>query len=257
MLDPDSPFSPAPNAAPLKEVALDRLRAAILSVELAPGMQVSEAQLCARYGLSKAAVRNALARLQGERLVHASARRGYTVAPITPRSLDDLVEARRLAEPALATLSCSASQMAELRKRALVADTAAGSGDRRAAYGAERAFCAALAAPLPNDTVRHWLAQLWDETHRAGLALHVPAQALAQGGCAALAERLAEGDVARTTAALLARIDGFAAAVDAVLRRSDAPIHAPGRQAPPRASRAVRPNAAFVTKNHQQGDVTP
>ncbi len=52
--------------------AYERLRKAIVSVELAPGTPVSEAQLVERFGFSKAAVRAALARLRAEGLCSPS-----------------------------------------------------------------------------------------------------------------------------------------------------------------------------------------
>ena len=48
-----------------------------------PGTPVSEAQLVARFGFSKAAIRAALARLRAEGLVLAEPRRGHVIAPLT------------------------------------------------------------------------------------------------------------------------------------------------------------------------------
>src|SRR4051795_13331313 len=48
--------------------AYERLRTAIVALELGPGTEVSEAQLVDGFGFSKAAVRAALARLRAEGL---------------------------------------------------------------------------------------------------------------------------------------------------------------------------------------------
>jgi DNA-binding GntR family transcriptional regulator len=79
--------------------AYDRLRRAITRLELAPGAAVSEAQLVDGYGLSKAAVRAALARLRSEGLVVAEPRRGHVVAPLTVRDVLEIYDLRLMLEP--------------------------------------------------------------------------------------------------------------------------------------------------------------
>ncbi|MBA3822111.1 MAG: GntR family transcriptional regulator, partial [Deltaproteobacteria bacterium] len=54
--------------------------------------------LAARFNLSKAAVRSALARLRAEGLVLAEPRRGHVVAPVTLRDVSDVYELRLLLE---------------------------------------------------------------------------------------------------------------------------------------------------------------
>jgi DNA-binding GntR family transcriptional regulator len=60
---------------------------------------MSEQQLTDRFGLSKAAVRAALAQLRGEGLVHAEPRRGHVVAPLTLRDVREVYDLRLLIEP--------------------------------------------------------------------------------------------------------------------------------------------------------------
>jgi DNA-binding GntR family transcriptional regulator len=79
--------------------AHERLRHAIMRLELAPGAGVSEAQLVDRFGFSKAAVRAALARLRAEGLVVAEPRRGHLVAPLTMRDVLEIYDLRLLLEP--------------------------------------------------------------------------------------------------------------------------------------------------------------
>ena len=79
--------------------AHERLRHAIVRLELEPGAPVSEAQLVARFGFSKAAVRAALARLRAERLVLAEPRRGHVIAPLTIRDVGEIYDLRLLLEP--------------------------------------------------------------------------------------------------------------------------------------------------------------
>src|ERR671933_2776206 len=79
--------------------AYDRLRHAIMRLELEPGAGVSEAQLVDAFGFSKAAVRAALARLRAEELVVAEARRGHVIAPLTMRDVLEIYELRLQLEP--------------------------------------------------------------------------------------------------------------------------------------------------------------
>src|SRR5919199_2883522 len=79
--------------------AYERLRHAIMRLELEPGVGVSEAQLVDGFGFSKAAVRAALARLRAEGLVVAEARRGHVIAPLTMRDVLEIYELRLQLEP--------------------------------------------------------------------------------------------------------------------------------------------------------------
>lgn len=60
----------------------ERLRARILSLDLAPGMLLSRADLQREFGLSQTPIRDALLRLQQERLVEIFPQHATVVAPI-------------------------------------------------------------------------------------------------------------------------------------------------------------------------------
>lgn len=100
---------------PNAELAIDRrtqadeayavIRAEILRNGLAPGEQVTEAQLGARFGFGRAAVRAALIRLCHEELVQVIPRHGYAIAPITFTHVQDLFGVRLVVEPAVARLT--------------------------------------------------------------------------------------------------------------------------------------------------------
>ena len=79
--------------------AYERLRDAIVRLELAPGAAVSEAQLVGGFGFSKAAVRAGLARLRADGLVVAEPRRGHVIAPVTMRDVLEIYDLRLLLEP--------------------------------------------------------------------------------------------------------------------------------------------------------------
>ena len=197
MYDRQSPFvrPAAPRAATLQKTgAAQRLRDAILRCELAPGERVSEARLCSRFGFGKAAVRDALSRLEAAGLVTAQPRSGWAVAPVSGLELAAVVEARRLAEAGLAALRPDSVAAAGLSALAAVADATAAAADRSAALRAERLWRDRLAALLSNALVARWLCEVWDRSERIGAALDLPLAALAPGGRAALTEAIARGD---------------------------------------------------------------
>jgi len=87
----------APPDANLALVAYGRLRAMLLQGELAAGQAVQERRLADLLGLSRTPVRDALGRLEGERLL---ARNGgqLVVATITLHEIADILAIRRLLE---------------------------------------------------------------------------------------------------------------------------------------------------------------
>jgi GntR family transcriptional regulator, rspAB operon transcriptional repressor len=74
------------------------LRREILSCELAPGSDLREQQLAARFSVSKSPVREALLRLEREQLVEVAARQGYRVAPISMGDAADMYSFRAILE---------------------------------------------------------------------------------------------------------------------------------------------------------------
>ncbi|MGK6315750.1 GntR family transcriptional regulator [Neorhizobium sp. DT-125] len=70
------------------------LRDAIIDAEYPPGEKLRIEQLCKVLNASSGAVREALSRLTAEGLVLAEPQRGFAVAPISRRDLEDLTEVR-------------------------------------------------------------------------------------------------------------------------------------------------------------------
>ncbi len=100
---------------PLKEQIYARIKNDILTCVFAPGESCSESQLADRYDVSKAPIRWALAALSRERLVTPRARQGYIVAPLTMKSVKDLLELRIILESAAARLAAGRVDPVRLR----------------------------------------------------------------------------------------------------------------------------------------------
>jgi DNA-binding GntR family transcriptional regulator len=77
-----------------------KLREEILACELAPGADLREQNLAARFSVSKSPVRDALLRLERERLVMISPRQGYRVAPVSVADARDMFRLRSVLETA-------------------------------------------------------------------------------------------------------------------------------------------------------------
>jgi DNA-binding GntR family transcriptional regulator len=95
------------------------LRKDILSCVLRPGQSLHEVDLAARFGLSKSPIRDALIRLEGDRLVTVTPRKGYRVAPVSLADAQELFEFRSMVEEAavrLASSTCSTHELSELDK---------------------------------------------------------------------------------------------------------------------------------------------
>jgi len=82
----------------LTERAYRQIKAEIISCRLAPGRKLVISELVSGMGFSLGAVREALSRLTSEGFVEAETNKGYRVAPITQRDLEDLTRARVLIE---------------------------------------------------------------------------------------------------------------------------------------------------------------
>ncbi|MBR1123622.1 FCD domain-containing protein [Bradyrhizobium lablabi] len=88
----------ASGPATLGEAAYQRLRADIVVGAFKAGEPLRLEALRQRYGLSFSPLREALMRLQSERLVASTALRGFSVAPLSREEIEDATETRILIE---------------------------------------------------------------------------------------------------------------------------------------------------------------
>src|SRR3954454_11299740 len=139
----------------LRDQALQLIRDAIVSGELAPGAVVKDADLAARLGLSVAPVRTALARLADEGLVEAKPQSHTRVTPLVLRQVRDAaVVVRAMHELAVRTAAGRGTADAGTAPGRVTADAVAA---MRAANGRFAAALAAddLAAALAADDELH------------------------------------------------------------------------------------------------------
>jgi DNA-binding GntR family transcriptional regulator len=92
--------------ASLADQVFDRLEQQILRGDYAPGEVLSENGLSAQLGVSRTPVREALARLESEGLLHTVKGRGIVVSGVTPKDAADIFEIRLRIE-GLAAARCA------------------------------------------------------------------------------------------------------------------------------------------------------
>ena len=158
-----------PGAGSLARRAYEALKQDILTCALEPGAQIFEGELATRYGMSKTPVREALNLLGQEGLVQVLPRRGYLVAPVTLRDVQEVFQLRLLLETAAAELA--AEHITEEGLRQLKALVAVRYTYRdRASYGrflrANRAFHIAVAEASGNGRLAQFVGKLLEDMER-------------------------------------------------------------------------------------------
>jgi DNA-binding GntR family transcriptional regulator len=102
MTEPDAlgPLNPESTAS----IIARRLRTAIMQGLLPPGRQLNEADLAARFGVSRGPLREAMQRLVQEGLLRSERNRGLFVISLTPDDIRDIYTARAAVERAAVSL---------------------------------------------------------------------------------------------------------------------------------------------------------
>jgi DNA-binding GntR family transcriptional regulator len=210
-------------------LAHERLRRAVVRLELPPGAAMSEQRLAERFGLSKAAVRAALARLRAERLVRSEPRRGHVVAPLTLRDVAEVYALRVLIEPTAAAAAAGRldRQQLDRLRRAIAADVdiADDSSIDRFLDG-NRAVHVAVARASGNGRLAAIVERLLDDSERAiGVALRAGAAGRGlrvRGEHEAVLSAIAAGDAGEAERLMRSAIERFRDELVRTLRSSPA-----------------------------------
>ena len=101
---------------PLRDVVFTSLREAIIKGELRPGERLLEVQLAEQLGVSRTPIREAIRKLELEGLVIMLPRRGATVAGITKKHLEEVLEIRKALEVLAVDLACDKMTEENLNK---------------------------------------------------------------------------------------------------------------------------------------------
>ena len=113
----------------LREMALERLRSAIIAGRFPSGARLVERTLCDQLGVSRSVVREVIRILEAEGLVVKKHNTGYNVAPqLSGSRFRDIYEFRLLIEPAAAA---AAALLATPSEVAALAELCNGNGPGR------------------------------------------------------------------------------------------------------------------------------
>ena len=151
------------------EIAYELLRDEIILCRLAPGEEVSEAQLEQRYGLTRACVRKALQRLSQENLVRPQVRVGHLIAPLSLADIRDVFLLRRQIEPMAARMAAGNIDEEAMRTldAACMAEYVPGDEAGEVAFlEANRRFHIAIGRASGSQRLASWLEQLHNEATR-------------------------------------------------------------------------------------------
>src|SRR5919108_2735600 len=98
-----NPLGPL-NPESMASIIARQLRAAIMYGSLPPGSQLAEAELAARFGVSRGPLREAMQRLVQEGLLRSEHNRGLFVITLEPDDVRDIYAARAAVERAAVSL---------------------------------------------------------------------------------------------------------------------------------------------------------
>lgn len=139
--------------ATLSDQIYRELQRRILRCELAPGERLVEKALCEELEISRASLREVLARLAQDKLVTLKPNCGFSVTPITIESFRNVCELRRVVESQVAALAAERATPADIAqmRRAAVVDCAFDDKDAFAVYcESNRAFHQSIAECIDN-----------------------------------------------------------------------------------------------------------
>jgi DNA-binding GntR family transcriptional regulator len=142
--DVESDLRIAETPKTLRELALERMRGAILDFRFKPGQRLTERDLCDRLGVSRSVVREVMRHLEAEHLVQTIPHHGLIVATLDAEQAAEIYEIRALFE------SCAAHACAERASSKEVATL------RRALEGIEKGYKAHDHAAVLSATTRFY-----------------------------------------------------------------------------------------------------
>jgi DNA-binding GntR family transcriptional regulator len=211
-----------PGAPSMAEAAYRAIQDRLVRLDIRPGAPINEEELCVALGLGRTPVREALKRLEHDRLVVAYPRRGTFATEINVTDLRHIAEVRELIEPAAAASAARHATAAERAAFRALAREVGATGPGQPPGGlmtldlrAHRAVYAATHNPYLEDTLiryGHLATRIWCLflDRLPGMATHVAEH----GG---LLAAVAGGDAGRAAGLARQHVTAFDAAIRAVI----------------------------------------
>src|ERR1700754_263710 len=92
------------------------LKQDVVTCTLAPGLSISEQEMCERYRASRTPVREACRKLCEESLMQMVPFRGYSIPPLTIEEYRNLHELQAAVDPAVAVLASERATPAQIKE---------------------------------------------------------------------------------------------------------------------------------------------
>jgi DNA-binding GntR family transcriptional regulator len=217
------------NVTPLptltKEQAIyDQLRQAIVSGPLVPGQRLIPAEIGARFQVSSMPVRNALMRLEADRLIVRAPHREYLVAPYSAKEIKDVYAIRALLESfasRLAAESITPERLEKLRGILTRSEGHLDRGDMEGLAASNREFHTTLYSYCENEQLQDLVQSVRDraaryrfvyystrKTPREQVQEHWDTMSALEAGDSLRVEALVRKHIERIRDALLNTVDG-------------------------------------------------
>jgi DNA-binding GntR family transcriptional regulator len=181
------------------ELIAGQLRSAIMYGVFAPGTQLGESELAARFAVSRGPLREAMQRLVQEGLLRGERHRGLFVIDLSASDVRDIYLARLAIERAACELIMTGNRgeaVARLSEALSKLVDAADGGDRNAMSDADQAFHQTLVSCSGNTRLERMAQTLLVETRMclAALQEHYPEPAELVAEHRALVNAISDGD---------------------------------------------------------------
>jgi DNA-binding GntR family transcriptional regulator len=167
---PKAPHIPKSRASDQVESELRRL---ILTLELEPGLAVSESTLMKRFGWGRTPLREAFQRLSEQGLLHAIPQQGVVVTPLNLFDFVELMDAMSLVIGPAAALACKRltdAELDQLDELVAQAETAASTADFERLSALDYEFHNVLAHATGNRYLSNYLRHLHQIARRFNFA---------------------------------------------------------------------------------------
>lgn len=213
---------PQVNPPSLAEQAYLFVRDRLVMLDIRPGSPINEEELGTELGMGRTPIREALKRLESERLVVAYPRRGTFATDVNISDLAHISEVRRTLEPmatAAAAERATAADRAALTELRAQLDAGVPSGDNaellRTDLALHRAIYRCVHNPFLEDTLIRYdnlATRIWCVfvPRLSGMAGHVDEHV-------PLLTAIIEGDGEKAAALTLEHVTGFEAAIRALI----------------------------------------
>jgi DNA-binding GntR family transcriptional regulator len=164
------------------DLAYLQIRKKILEGELPPDMSLDQEALAQSLGLSTTPVREALRRLESERLVVSRAHRDTVVAPLSLHAVEEVFNVRLSLDPLAASLAAAHADDSEKERIRELARIQPPGDDALTLVYFNRRLHRSIYAASGNSTLVEILDSLWDLSDRYRVIISKTASGLAMAG---------------------------------------------------------------------------